>query len=376
MTQRETVLAKVVAVGVAAYVGYLGVNQLIVDPYQSLQAELDKQTARRNELNDELLVAYGVKKTWKDHTRRTLSKNEDELARRFLMILGSLLDEHGLTENRTITKRSHRRLKKSGFVEVPVHIRVTASLDEVVGFLHAFYQQPYYTQIETISLRPEKSGSSGSGSASKARRNRRKRNRRNQPREETKLSVTMVAKTLWLPKDAQVGHKKYDPDFAVDRLAEHDLSSYNAIAATNIFAKWEKPAPQPTARKPKPNSDEPKDPVVVETPTVDPREGLDKVYLVGTEVRNGEYVASVFDERSPDQPTVEYRVQDRFEPDGTVVLIHRLGIVIRADESDGNDETTTVDYFYPLGASFKQRERLDAARHPDIARDPRLTRKD
>ena len=112
------------------------------------------------------------------------------------------------------------------------------------------------------------------------------------------------------------------------------------------------------------------------TTRVDPREGLDQVYLVGTEVRNGEYVASVLDERSADQPTAEYRVQDRFEPDGTVVLIHRLGIVIRTEDSDGDDETTTVDYFYPLGVNFKQRERLNASRHPEIARDPRLTRKD
>ncbi len=36
MTQRETVMAKVVAVGVVAYVGYLGVGKLVVGPYRSL----------------------------------------------------------------------------------------------------------------------------------------------------------------------------------------------------------------------------------------------------------------------------------------------------------------------------------------------------
>lgn len=139
MNQRETVMAKVVAVGFVAYVGYLGVGNLIVRPYRSLETELKDQTKIRNELKDELLVAYGVKKTWRNHTRRTLSKDEDQVERRFLMNIGSLLDEHGLTENRTITKRSHRKLKKSGFVEVPVQIRVTASLAEVVDFLRAFY---------------------------------------------------------------------------------------------------------------------------------------------------------------------------------------------------------------------------------------------
>ena len=84
MTQRETVMAKVVAVGVVSYIAFLGVGKLIVDPYRIMAAELTAQTAKRNKLNAELLVAYGVKKTWKAHTRRTLSKkDEHEVERRW-----------------------------------------------------------------------------------------------------------------------------------------------------------------------------------------------------------------------------------------------------------------------------------------------------
>jgi hypothetical protein len=394
MTTRERFLAKGVGIAVVLAIGWQAVDKLVVKPAQAVKEDLRNQTDRRAELEEEVAKARGVKVTWRGHTRRSLSLDPNDASLYLKDEIATLLDEHGLTEDRTITSRSYRTNKKTGITEVPVHVRVTARLPAVVDFLRDFYQKPYYVQVESISLRPERTGrrsarsadrservESGAADRNRADRNRPDRNRTGRPRvsprrtaevdKNPKLAVTLLAKTLVLPEqDKQVvKHPLFRPheeEPDPSRLAEEDLSAYDAIVTTNPFVKYVKPKEPP---KPPGNPQRNETREVVQR--VDPRKDADNFRLVGTVVLNKKPIAYVRDERDEGAAAQKYSPGDKIDHEGEVVLVHTKGMVLRSEEGeDGRKEVTY--YFYPIGTNFKQREVLDPSRHPEITSDPRL----
>jgi hypothetical protein len=123
----------------------------------------------------------------------------------------------------------------------------------------------------------------------------------------------------------------------------------------------------------------PKPPVVVEAPEdggpekpsvvrppVNRRPDADKLRVIGTAALDGEPVVYVQNTQKLTEPPAKHHLGDKVD-DGEVVLIHPTGMVVRAtDEKRPAGRTREIDYFYPLGGTFKERERLEADEHPDV----------
>ena len=81
--------------------------------------------------------------------------------------------------------------------------------------------------------------------------------------------------------------------------------------------------------------------------------------IVGTMSTFREPSVIVRDDSRLTEPPKEYRVGEEID-DGRLVFVHGEGVVVRVTGS------APTDYFYRLGYSFKDRERLTADLHPDV----------
>ena len=344
MTGREKILAGLVGGVVALAGGSTLVRLVVIEPLRSLNKSLDTAAQKKADLEDFVEQHQHVAEEWQAYTARTFSENVEKVKVSFFSEVAQLLELHDLTEGHRITQGTPRR-QKTGLVEVSLRVHAKGSLESVVGFMRDLRQKPYLACLSNISLRAEKGSST--------RRTRGRSTRSNEP---TTLAVSMTAKALVLPKLKGTKHQPSDPNQPALTYFLQEPEAYDEIAEVNFFQKYRPPAriiETATTR-------EVVGPEEREQPRPKPRPNMK---VVGVESLYGDLIASVLDEDHREEPLAEFRLNDRID-DGTLVLVHPKGSVVRVPRRGGADEETE-DYFYPIGSSFRDRLRLEEA-DPEI----------
>lgn len=368
MTQRERLLfGSVVGVlGLAASVK--AVHSWFIAPRQALIAQRAAERARADALDLELARAQRSLDSWAKQTQHTLSHIGYEAHGKFRAEISALVAKHAFTDVTVRESPAHVAPKghREGFAELPVSVSAKASLRQLVAFLRDLYERPYFVRVGNMRINGENANLPvGSGKD------------KHVPVEPT-LNISFSVETLVLPNVAGAPGPTLDlanvPEIG-ERIARGEkpalrreaLEEYDEVARVNFFKLYTPPpAPKPdpvtTVVKndtPKPTKPEP--PPKPAPPPVDPRKNADKLMLVGVTTLNGEPMAFVEDEGKPTEAPEQYRLNDAVD-DGRLVLIHTRGIVIRVHEPSGEYK----NYYYEVGATFKDRVEVQADLHPEI----------
>jgi len=346
MTGREKILAGVVGGVVALAGGSTLVRLAVIEPLRSLNKSLETAAEKKANLEDFVEQHRHVAEEWEAYTARTFSENVEKVKVSFFSEVARLLELHDLTEGHRITQGIPRR-QKSGLVEVSLRVHAEGSLESVVGFVRDLRQKPYLARLSNVSLRAEK------GSSTRTTRGRSTRSD-----EPTTLAVSMTATTLVLPKLKGTKHQPPDPNQPAPTYLAYGPEAYDEIASVNFFQKY-KPLRRHTGPTTKPGPG----PGPPPPPPPPPRPNMK---LVHVDSMYGDPIVSVLDEDHREEPLAEFRLNDKID-DGTLVLVHWRGIVVRVPKRGGADEETE-DYFYPIGSSFRDRLRLEEAA-PEIIRE-------
>ncbi|MFO0840345.1 MAG: hypothetical protein U1D55_17695 [Phycisphaerae bacterium] len=369
MSGREKSLAYGVGGVVAAFLVWQVLQVTVITPFQTLRDGIRTAQTRRVDLQDLIAANKAYKERWQSRTAMTMAREPEETQLRFLGDVASLLDQHHLVEQRSISPRSARTDRKTGLIEVPLQVRVYGNLAGVVGFLKDFYQRPYMVRLESLSIRAEDQGNRGGrGGARGANSDR--------------LDLSFVATTLCLPALSSAPHRSPDPDQPTRTPPViREAPAYEPIVAINMFKKYVPPTPPPVVVKTpetRPTTEAPRPP-----PAVDPRAGADKMMLVGTTSMQGELIAFVQDMAHREQPLQSFRPNDPID-DGALVLVHPRGIVVRVEaaaavtSNESGDATpppsSVSEYFYALGTNFKERQPISEVEDSEVLSELRWAR--
>ncbi len=381
MTRRERTLALCVAGALGAFGLYKAGRLVLWAPLEAQRAGLDREQARAVRLQNRLREFERAEDDWQALTRRTLSTDPTDAQRRFREDIQELLEVHGL-RNPKVTPGNFAK-RKNEFVDVPLTITASGTLQEIVGFLTDFYRRDYLARLDKVTLAADQSvvgninnprrrpggtrrGRTGGADAAAAA-----------PAAESLppeplygpegplLRVNITAVTLVLPVIKGVPHpvmEKIGPTADAGQLS-YELAAYNQIVDHNLFKPWEAPrpvvtpppAPPDVAVGPQPTPPPPP------PPPANPRPNADKYKLVATTSLRGQRMACVLDETVLERVEVKRFRLDEPVDDGTLVLVHPSGIVVRAVE--GGHPT---DFFYRLGTTFAERQHLDPVEHADV----------
>lgn len=365
MNTRERILAGGVAGVLLLAGGHQVIKRSVIEPRTALKHSIAVERERREELETKLLMALTLDKRWEKRTRHTLPNDIQDAALRFREDVNNLLRRNRLSEGVMISTKSPKRVTKgprSGFVDVPVYVKVEGTLRNAVNFLNDFYQRPYHKRVDSMKINAPASEVKTRSGASR----------------DPKLTITMTLTTLVLPDVPGIDAERLPSDRLSDpRLIEQsDLKSYlheatpvayNEIHTVNLFKLYEPPPPPPPppARTTKVTKT-PKETKTPPPPPVDPRRDAHKFVLIGTTSMLGEHIAYVEHQDRRVDPPVEYHLNDRVD-DGQLVLVHGSGIVVRVATGAGPRRTPKT-YFYPIGKSFAERVEVNPRAHPEISR--------
>jgi hypothetical protein len=373
MTKREKVLSLCMGATLGGVGLWMVVNWAVVQPFRNVEQAIRDERAYGDRLHAKLRELRDVERDWQRLTARTFSDDPKVAQRRFREDIHQLLEMHELGEPKV--SPGTFILRKDGAIEVPLNISAAGTLNEIVGFLCGFYRRDYLARLDKVRITAEQSIIGDANSARRAGRSGARRAGRgaaSPAAAETasaaggphgpELKVNISAVTLVLPAVPGVEPTPLEKVDVLDsgRLLR-PVDEYSEITAKNMFSPH-RPRPVEVAKK---SDEEPPDVPVTPTPgpvrpTVDPRIGADQRFVRTTTRLNGAPVAYVYDDSQPTQPPTPHRLDEPID-DGTLLLIHPKGIVVRVDE--GGTET---DYFYPLGTSFKDRVELTPDNLPDI----------
>jgi hypothetical protein len=364
MNQRERVLALCLVSVLGGLGAWVLADRALVKPMQSLKANIRTTEQRRDELDHELKRLAGQERRWKDLTRRTFSVDEAEAQRRLREEVQALLEKHGMSDVRVTPQM--RSAKQRGQVELPVQVQASGRLKAVVGFLCDFYQRGYLARIDRMTLSANAAViSEYNSSRARPAAGPRARGRGGSDAAGPELTLNMTVSTLVLDKRPKMEHPVLPPDATDvdgDRLLR-PVDAYDMIVDRNPFRPYEPPVVVPREREPDPVVTPPEEVVEVVRPV--PETPPPDALVTGIESWEGERVAYVlFAPR-----TGEARVQkftegmSLFDGGGTVILIHREGIVARVHKGGA-----VRDYFYARGSNFRERVELNAAEHPVVWR--------
>lgn len=368
MQQREKAIAGILVTVIVGYGGFTLVKKAVIEPRRNLQERIADENKLRDELEVRLNGAEAIIAGWQGWTKQTLDTDPFVAHQAFREDVDLLLDRNKLTQDLTTNKGavySDRKGPQEGFAVLPLTVKVKGELDNLVNFLKDLYQRPYPVRVEKLNLRAELARRP-SGSKSKG------------PTPPPKLNITMTLNTLVLPAIEDVEHPTIDLAALNDpggqpvlasaaRLQQEDLAAYNEIANPNPFQIYEPPPPPPpVVREPR----EVKEPVernpVVRTPP-DPRRDAHKFVVTGTGCLDDGPIAYVINTDKDAEPPDGYRLNDEVD-DGKLVLVVPQGIVVRVTPESRARTAEAKNYFYTLGGTFKDREEVTAADHPEVAR--------
>lgn len=374
MTLRERNLAIGVVGAIVVFGGIGLVRSAIIAPRARLQSELAAERARADDQEKRSLLPATTFAAWEAQTRRTLGLEGDKVSGAFRDDVSELLVKHKLTKDLTISPRDPRTVQKSirkGFSEVGLQVSVKGTLDNLVGFLHEFYQRPYQKRVSRMSVSVE--GGSATATSSDAQKSAKAggKGAASSGKSEPTLNISLTLTTLMLPRNenrawTELGHPVFDPkqpgDARPDTLAL-ELAGYQVISKVNPFKMYAPPPAGPIAKvpdtQPRIEPDHPK-------PPARPNHHV----LVYTASLNGMPIAYVDESGKKTETPVAKHLNEKVD-DGTLVLVHPQGMVVRAHPHGGGDPKF---YFYPLGASFKERVEAPGfeAEFPEVARELKL----
>jgi hypothetical protein len=362
MTRREKVLALCVGGMLGGLALAYAVNWAVLRPFQTVRDQIAEEHRRSRNLRVAYRQVASVEDEWKKLAGRTLADDPQDAQRRFREDMQHLLALHGLRDTKIapgafVTYKDHSR-------GVPLAISAAGTLKDVLGFLCDFYCRDYLARLDKVRITADQSvlsdvntnrsrmGGVRHGRASPTSGRREQHYGPDGPI--LKLSVSAV--TLVLPElpGVDCSSESEIVELSGGRL-QRERAAYNAILDHNPFMPYQPPiavvTPQPTSQ--------PTEPVKTESvarATPDPREGADQKFVRVTTCLDGEPVAWVYDEQHREQPPDKFYLDDPID-DGRLLLIHPRGLVVRV----GKD-----DYFYPLGKSFQDREKLDPDEQPEV----------
>lgn len=380
MTQRERTLAIFLGVFLVGIGGYTTIVTQVWRPMVERNKRIDRLTKVRDDLLRQAKYQEAARENWREVTTRTLGVKPLEAQTMFYDDVAKMWREAGLTEMR-LSPRAHRTERKGdrvGFVEITIAADGKGTLPQVVDFLERFYARPYYGRVDSLSLDPVESqiktvrAGSGSRSPNLNRRGGRGGDRGesggSDGGEEPVLTVGIDLTTLILPEVGKDLSAPLDPNMLRDPGQQSPLPEYDRIAEANILKLYrEPPVREVVQAPPRETPVEQETPVAPPPPRGPPPTPWDEFVLVGSRSLNGEPVVDVRDPRDELGPLRHYRPNDSVH-DGTIVLIHPVGMVVRKWNSEGGGE----DYVYKLGDKFGERVLLDQQRHPDLFREVQI----
>jgi hypothetical protein len=375
MTQRERTMIGVVGGAAALFGAYRLVVSQVTRPLNDLRQQIDDRALTVAKLESELTAEPIAHAGWQEESHRTLGGKPEDALLEFRRDLETLLDRHGLRDNRTTKTRQPSAIRKgfrTGFTELTVSISVNGTLEGLVGFLRDLSYRPYLARVARLSIASSESDrAERSTERSTSRRGRSSGGASTttaSPDQSPRLTIRMTATALLLPQAIKgVANRALTPEELADPAhasrSDDAAERYSPIAKVNIFKKYREPPPVAQA---------PSEPPKVDTPRNDsgrrptPRPPETSLKLVSTIGYNNEPTAYLRDEHKKHEPLRVVRLNDSIE-DGKLVLIHPTGVVIRVPNSGGADGHT--DYFLPVGAQFRERTPLDPTAQPEVARE-------
>ena len=378
MTRRERILGVCVGGAIGGLALAWVVQTSVIDKFNAVQEELNHELNREDKLEAELDGLWRIEADWQEkYTQRTLSADPREAGRLFKRDIMQLLDMHGLlndadTKATKINPIKFKVNRDNDFFEVSLTFTATGTMNEVVGFLRDFYRRDYIARLDKVRLTADQSVINNVNlerrRSSKSRRGRSGKSSRGSGKglgpDGPLLSINVTASTLVLPQLEGLEHPVMEEIMPLERgrQLENDLAAYNEIFENSLFEPYQ---PKPVVAKKDPGPKDTRKPVVKKDPDPPPappsprRVGADQQFVVGTTVLNGERIAYVIDERE-NEPPKKYFLDEPMD-DGTLLLIHPRGLVVRVKEN-GREK----DYFYRLGDNFADRAELNEGDHPEI----------
>lgn len=352
MTQREKVLA-VSAGGLVVLAGVISlVMGNIVEPLKAKRQLVAELRNREAELLGRLATKPAVETSWRQALGRSIATDPGKAHLQFREDVHGMLTRSGLTVG-AVQPRQARESKtgfREGFVELPLSINASGTLQQVVAFLREFYQKPYLARVESMSLSVESSATtrSAKGGTKSAE----------DPRLNVNMQVTaLVLPTRFGPKEGPIPPKEGDV-----LLKPEELAAFDQIHTTNVFRLDVPKVVTAAPVQDKPPATQPTEVVKAAPPE---RPDADKLRLVAMNSNYPNLYVYIVDERKKTDPPKRYALNDPID-DGRLVMVHPQGMVVRVKNKSGTGHT---DYFYRRGKSFKEREPLNPELHPAVVQE-------
>jgi hypothetical protein len=153
MTHREKNLLLVIGGFASVWILYQAANFLLFSPMRSAEQEIARLTEEHDRLVRERERLPSLARQWKEHVSRTYSQDERETQNAFGEELRRLADRHGLRGARFQPRRGGT-LRKTDVRTLSFLVVAEGKLNDVIGFLHDFYQLPTLGRIRKLNLAP------------------------------------------------------------------------------------------------------------------------------------------------------------------------------------------------------------------------------
>lgn len=352
MTNREKLLA-VAAGGVVVLYGAVSlVRGNIIEPLKAKRQLVTELRNRESMLRGRLATRPAVETNWRQALGRSIALDPGKAHLLFREDVHGMLTRSGLSVG-AVQPRQARESKsgfREGFVELPLSINASGTLQQVVAFLREFYQKPYLARVESMGLSLESSSTAGPAKGG------------GKGAEDPRLNVNMQVTALVLP--ARFGPKEgpIPPKEGDVLLKPEQLAAFDQIHQTNLFRLE---VPKVAAAPPVPDKPPATQPAELVKAPPPERPDADKLRLVAMNSNYPNLYVYIVDERKKTDPPKRYALNDPID-DGRLVMVHPRGMVVRVKNKNGSGHT---DYFYPRGKSFKEREPLSPELHPAVVRE-------
>jgi hypothetical protein len=360
MTRREKIMALCVGGALGGLALSYVVNWAVVRPFHNVRDQIAAEHRRSHNLQTTFQQVENIEDEWKKLAARTLANDVREAQRRFQEDMQHLLALHGLRDTKVAPGAF--LTYKDGSHGVPLIISAAGTLKEILGFLCDFYCRDYLARLDQVRISADQ-GVLGDVNTNRQRTGGARHGRPGSPpggRREQQfgpdgpvLKLNVSAVTLVLPKLRGIDCPAESEivELPGGRL-QRERAAYNAILDRNPFLPYQEKVVAYTGPTSQPQHDGPSPP----PPPPPPPDGRDQKFVRVTTCLDGEPMAYVYDEQRRDQPPDKYYLDDPID-DGRLLLILPRGLVVRVGAED---------YFYPLGKSFRDREKLTADDQPEI----------
>jgi len=346
MNSRERLLVVIVA-AIAVVGAAFGARRLYVDRAANLAANRKCEQDKLKEARRKFDEAKANELEWKAIGRQTLSTDVMVAKGRFRVELTRVASESGFAVPPTEVRLSSTLPQgKNGLLFLVYQVKGEGTIDQIVGFLHSLYRQPYLVRCKNISLKPVMNKPSSPTAA---------------PTPTGRLTFSISVETPILPSDKRVpkletAELALDKRVPVERPSFSSVAEYQAISG-DLFRPYElvrvveagggsgQSGNEQTGSTTGVTKDPPKPP--------DSR-------LVLTRVLSSPRVQQVVLEDPVNKVVPDKRVEvGEALYNGTLIFVHLTGAVSES-ATDGKR------LFHPVGVTLEQAQELSAARNPDV----------